>query len=75
MEINNPSAKTERELVIFRDSFTSSLAPLLVESYKTITLVDLRYINSSILDKYINFENQDVLFIYNSLILNQNVLK
>lgn len=75
IRIDNPVSKTNKELIMFRDSFGSSLAPLLVENYKTITLVDLRYINSSILDKYINFENQDVLFIYNSLILNQNVLK
>ncbi len=75
ISITNNSAKTEKELIIFRDSFGSSLAPLLVENYKTITLVDLRYISSDLLDKFIEFKNQDILFIYSSLILNQNVLK
>ena len=73
--ITNENAKENKELLFFRDSFGSSIAPLLIENYKTITLIDLRYISSEILDKFIKFENQDVLFLYSSLILNQNVLK
>ncbi len=75
IQIENPNAKTKKELILFRDSFGSSLAPLLLENYKKITLVDLRYINSNILENYINFENQDVLFLYSSVVLNQNVFK
>lgn len=75
IKITNENAKSDKELLLFRDSFGSSLAPLLLENYKTITLIDLRYISSKILDKFLEFENQDVLFIYSSLILNQNVLK
>lgn len=75
ISIENPNAKTEKELLIFRDSFGSSIAPLLVENYKKITLIDLRYISSELLDNYIEFNNQDVLFLYSVLILNQNVLK
>ncbi len=75
IKITNQNAKENKELLLFRDSFGSSLAPLLVENYKTITLIDLRYISSEILDRFIEFENQDVLFLYSSLILNQNVLK
>ena len=75
IKITNENAKTNKELLLFRDSFGSSLAPLLVYNYKTITLIDLRYISNEILDKFIEFENQDVLFLYSSLILNQNVLK
>ena len=41
--ISNPNASTDRELVIFRDSFSSSLAPLLCGEYTKITLLDLRY--------------------------------
>jgi len=73
--IENPTVNTEKELLLFRDSFGSSLAPLLIENYSKITLIDLRYMSSSILDQYIKFENQDVLFLYSSLVLNQNVLK
>lgn len=75
ISIENKNAKTEKELLIFRDSFSSSLAPLLLENYSKITLIDIRYISSKILDKYIEFNNQDVLFIYSSSILNQNVFK
>lgn len=73
--INNPSAKNDKELLLFRDSFGSSIAPLLLENYSKITLIDLRYISSNLLEQYIDFENQDVLFLYSTLILNQNVLK
>lgn len=73
--VENPNAKTEKELLLFRDSFGSSLAPLLVEDYSKITLIDLRYISSRLLENYINFENQDVLFLYSTVVLNQNVFK
>lgn len=75
ISIENPNSETDKELLLFRDSFGSSMAPLLVENYKKITLIDLRYISSSILDNYIDFNNQDVLFLYSTTILNQNVLK
>ncbi len=70
--IDNPNAQTKRELIIFRDSFGSSLAPLLVESYSKITIVDTRYILSELVGNYVTFENSDVLFIYSSMILNNS---
>lgn len=73
--IENKNASTQKELLLFRDSFGSSIAPLLMENYKKITLIDLRYISSTLLDQYIDFDNQDVLFLYSTLILNQNILK
>lgn len=75
IEIDNPSATTDKELILFRDSFGSSIAPYFIENYKKITLVDIRYISTSILENYIDFDNQDVLFLYSGIILNQNVLK
>lgn len=70
--IYNHNAKTEKELIIFRDSFGSSLAPMLLESYKSITLVDLRYISASMLADYIEFKNKDILFLYSAAILNNS---
>lgn len=70
--IENPSADTDAELIIFRDSFGSSIAPLLVEEYAKITLVDIRYIYSGVLGNYIEFEDQDVLFLYSTLVLNNS---
>ena len=71
--IDNPKAKTERELVIFRDSFGSSLAPWLLHSYSKVTLVDIRYINSAMLGQFIDFDKQDVLFIYSTGLLNNSL--
>ena len=73
IEIENKNATTDKELIIFRDSFGSSLAPLLIEGYKKITVVDIRYIQSNFLCAFIKFENQDVLFIYSTSILNNSM--
>ncbi len=70
--LTNNMAQTDRELIIFRDSFGSSITPMLLESYKSITLVDLRYISASLLKDYIDFENKDVLFMYSTTILNNS---
>ena len=72
LTIENPSATSDRELIIFRDSFGSSLAPLLVQDYKTVTLVDIRYISSAYLEEVLDFRGQDVLFLYSTLILNSS---
>ena len=70
IEIENPNAKTDRELIIFRDSFGSSLTPLLVQDYAKVTVVDLRYLPSTMLGDYVDFHGQDVLFLHSTLILN-----
>lgn len=73
--IENESCTTGKELVMFRDSFGSSLSPLLIESYSKITLVDLRYIGSSELTELIEFnENQDILFMYSTPIINSSTI-
>ena len=72
IEITNNKSKTDRELVIFRDSFASSLSPLLINYYSKITLIDNRYINSDNFSKLIKFDNQDVLFMYSTLIVNNS---
>ena len=68
--IENPMADTDRELIIFRDSFGSSIAPLLVECYSKVTLVDIRYLVSWRLGDFIEFDDQDVLFLYSTGVLN-----
>ena len=70
--IENPTADTEKELIIFRDSFGSAIAPLLAEGYRKVTLVDIRYLPSAVLDEYIEFNDQDVLFLYSTLVLNNS---
>ncbi len=70
--IDSPKAKTDKRLIIFRDSYTSSLAPLLLETYKEVTLVDLRYISSELIGEYVDFEEADILFLYNTVVLNHS---
>ena len=72
IEITNPNTTTSKELVIFRDSFASSITPLLIPYYKKITLIDNRYINSENYLKQIEFTNQDILFMYSTLIINNS---
>ncbi len=71
--IENPSAKSDRELVMFRDSFGSSIAPLLSAGYRKITLVDIRYMQSSFVGNFVDFENADVLFLYSTTLLNNSL--
>lgn len=72
IEINNKLVDNNKELIIFRDSFSSSLSPLLLEAYKKITLVDLRYIDYDIVKQYLTFENKDILFLYNVDLINNS---
>ena len=75
LRIDNPNATTDEELIVFRDSFGSSLTPLLAEGYKSIYVVDIRYVMPDMLGSFIDFEGKDVLFIYSALILNQKAFK
>ncbi|MCL1838857.1 MAG: DHHW family protein [Propionibacteriaceae bacterium] len=71
--LENPAATTERELVLFRDSFGSALAPLLLPAYRKITVIDLRYLHIELLDQYLQVPPAaDVLFVYSSQILNNS---
>lgn len=72
--ITNESADTDRELVIFRDSFGSSLAPLLISYYREITLIDLRYINMKYVNNYVDFKNKDILFLYSMELINNSFI-
>lgn len=76
LTIENPMASTDRELIVFRDSFGSSMIPLLLQDYKTVTVVDIRYLSSDFLGQFIDFHGQDVLFLYSTLLINSSsVLK
>lgn len=70
LTVTNPASQSGRQLVVFRDSFGSSLVPLLLYGYDTVTLVDLRYLPSQQLSRVLEFSNQDVLFLYSSTVLN-----
>ncbi len=74
--IKSPNAASDKKLIIFRDSYTSSLVPLFLEAYSEIVLVDLRYISSSLLGEYVDFADADILFLYGvSIVNNASILK
>lgn len=73
--IENPNASTDKELILFRDSFGCSMAPLLVADYARVTVVDLRSFNFRMLPNLermgmLNLQDADVLFLFSSLVLN-----
>ena len=70
--IRSPKAASQKRLILFRDSYTSSLAPLLLEAYKEIVLIDLRYIDSARIGTYVDFTGADILFLYNTSIVNHS---
>ncbi len=72
LTIENPNAGTDRELIVFRDSFGSSIVPLLLSDYARVTLVDIRYVQTDLLGQFLDFHGQDVLFLYSTLVLNNS---
>lgn len=73
--IKNNEINNGKKLILFRDSFGSSIAPLLIKNYEEILLIDIRYVNSAFLSNFIdfrNYENQDVLFLYNTRVINKS---
>lgn len=71
--LENPTAESDRELIVFRDSFGSSLVPLLAEAYAKITLVDIRYVSPAFLGSFMQFDGQDALFLYSTGVLNNSI--
>lgn len=72
MEITNPNASTDKTLIVYRDSFGSSIAPYFTPHYAKVVLVDIRYLPYERAAQYIDFENADVLFLYSTLVLNNS---
>ena len=72
--IENPDAETQQELLIFGDSFASSITPLLIPYYATITLVDLRFMHSSLLQDFVPDTQGDILFLYSAQVVNNSAM-
>lgn len=72
VEIENPNALSDKELIIFRDSYGSSIAPLISSGYKKTTVVDIRYLQSSFVGNFVKFDSQDVLFLYSTTLINNS---
>jgi len=73
--ITNNNQSSKKEIIIFRDSFGSSIAPLLIEHYSKITLIDLRYVRSTYLPEIVEMDGaKDVLFLSSGLIVNNSYM-
>ena len=73
MRIDNPSQDNGKTLVIFRDSFGSSFAPLMVEGYSTVYVVDIRVTMAGMINGIVGgFEGKDVLFLASSMVINDS---
>ena len=72
LKITNPAQQNGKRLVVFRDSFGSSLVPYLIGAYSEITVADTRYMSPSLLSDYVDFDGCDVLFLYSTLLLNDS---
>ena len=69
--IENPNATSDKHLIMIRDSFGSSLAPLLIDSYAKITILDLRYLKSNYFSAVgVDFTDADVLFLCSTTMIN-----
>jgi len=68
--IENGLAHTDRELVLFKDSYAHALAPFLAQHFSKVTLVDLRYVRRELVLENFDLDGKTVLFLYSTTILN-----
>lgn len=70
--IDNPQGGEGRELIVFRDSFGSSIAPFLAEGYSRVTLIDLRFVGYDKIGRFVDFQGKDVLFLFSANVANNS---
>jgi hypothetical protein len=78
LRVDNPNATTDETLIVFRDSYGASIAPLIAEGYASVYLVDLRYIHPDFIVPMLGakaVENADVLFMLSTTVLNSKTFK
>ncbi len=76
VSVEVPDSLSDGHLIIFRDSFGASLAPLLLSGYSKVTLIDLRYMVPELLPEYVDFTDADVLFLFcDRVVNNSNLLR
>ena len=71
--IEKQGGALDNHLILFRDSYGSSIAPLFLEGYDKITVIDTRYVASEMLGNLVDFEGADVLFLYSTTLLNNSL--
>ncbi len=59
----NTPCDNGKTLVLIKDSFANCMIPFLARNYSTIVMIDLRYLNSSIMDSLADVESIDNLIV------------
>lgn len=71
LSVKNLKQLNGRQLVVFRDSYGSSMVPLLIADYSEIVVVDLRYVSMSVAAGLVDIHaDADVLLLYSTSVLN-----
>lgn len=73
-QLKSGDANASGHLVLFADSYGNAIAPLLLSQYASITMVDLRYMASTLIPQYVNVKDADVLFLHSAAIVNNSRL-
>lgn len=77
IEVESPavsSDRKDRELIIFGDSFSNSLIPLLLPAYSRVTLVDLRFLAAQLVPDYVDCTGAEILFLYSLPVANNSYM-
>ena len=76
--VESENAKSDKSLLVIKDSYAHSLVPFLTKEYSKVTMIDLRYINADF-QTFVSLEDYDqILFTYNVITLSEddrNIIK
>lgn len=74
LRMDDPLSESADTLIVFRDSFGSSLVPLLAAGYRTVYAVDIRYLATDALSRVVEFPaSADVLLLYSTTVLHNSI--
>ena len=70
--VENENAKSDKSLLIIKDSYAHSVVPFLTKEYSKVTMIDLRYIKTDF-QTFVSLEDYDqILFLYNVITLSED---
>ena len=78
VRIDNPDNTGKGKLLVIRDSYSNCLGGFLAESYETVVLVDLRYLNNQIvsdIDAQYDFDDVLVCYSLSNFLSDNNLFK
>lgn len=76
--VESGNAKSDKSILVIKDSYAHSLVPFLTKEYSKVTMLDLRYINADF-QMFVSLEDYDqILFLYNVITFSEddrNIIK